>query len=195
MARRSVRYRRTIVAVAGPFLVVSIVLVVSGMAKLAQPGRAGDLVAAVARRSVPAWTGRVVGAVEVAVGAAALSGWRWAAVAVAAAYLVFAAAAQLARRLGVPSCGCFGASPAPPGRGHVVLNLASAVVGALAASGAGDRSLGIVFDHGAVRAIGLASATAAAVCLVIAVETVAAEVAASRALLVDVVRDPEPRRR
>jgi hypothetical protein len=120
--------------------VVSMVVVVGGVAKLVRPepfaallvilGLPGGAVAA-----------RLAGVVEVALGLAAfLTGARWSAALLAATYLVFAATVAMAERRGAASCGCFGAADAPPSGVHVATNLVSAAVAAAAAA-VGTESL------------------------------------------------------
>jgi uncharacterized protein YjeT (DUF2065 family) len=180
--------------VVGPFLVVALVLVVSGVAKIAAPSSAAAMLSAVAGRRVPPGAGRVVGVGEIGLGAIALAGWRPAVVVVGAAYVGFAAIAEVARRRGVPSCGCFGAAEAPPGATHVALDLVSAAVAFAAAATSGNRSLFGALDHGPSIAIGTVAALCAAVAMIIAAETVGAEVVAARRALA-VVRPSENRHR
>jgi len=173
-------------SVAGPFLVVALVLIVSGTAKAISPGSAAAMLTAVAGRAVPPWAGRVIGGGEILLGAVALTGWRPAAVAVGIGYLVFAAVADRARRRGVPSCGCFGATEAPPGMLHVTLDLLSAAVALVAAAITVDRSLAGAVDRSVTLAFGSIVALAAAVVLIIAAETTGAEVLAARRQLATV---------
>jgi hypothetical protein len=173
-------------SVVGPFLVVALVLVVSGAAKVISPWSAAAMLTAVAGRAVPPWAGRVVGTGEIVLGAVALTGWRPGAAAVGVAYLIFAAVAERARRRGVPSCGCFGATEAPPGTLHVILDLLSAAVALGAASITVDRSLLGTIDRSVTIAIGSVVALAAAVVLIIGAETTGAEVLAARRQLATV---------
>jgi hypothetical protein len=128
----------------------------------------------------------VVGASEIGLGAAGLAGWRAAALVMGGAYLAFAVVAEVARRRGVPSCGCFGATEAPPGIMHVVLDVASAAVAFAAAALSVDRSLLGALDRGPTIAIGTIAALAASVTMIIATETVGAEVVAARRALATV---------
>jgi hypothetical protein len=120
--------------------VVAMVVVVGGVAKLVRPGPFADLLAVL---GLPggAVAARAAGVVEVVVGLAAfLTGARWSAALLAAAYLVFAVTVAMAERRGAASCGCFGAADAPPSGVHVVTNLVSAAVAAAAAA-VGTESL------------------------------------------------------
>ena len=114
--------------------VVALVVVVGGAAKLVRPVPFAELLATL---GLPggALAARAAGAVEVVLGAAAfLTGARWAASLLAAAYLVFAGTVVVARQRGAASCGCFGAADAPPSTVHLVLNLVSAAVAAATAA-------------------------------------------------------------
>lgn len=121
--------------------IVALVVVAGGVAKLVRPVPFAELLATL---GLPGGVlaARLAGVVEVALGAAAfLTGARWAAALLAAAYVVFAATVVLARRNGAASCGCFGVADAPPSALHVVTNLVSAAVAAAAAA-VGTESLG-----------------------------------------------------
>jgi hypothetical protein len=114
----------------GPFLAISILLAVAGLMKLYRPGfTTGALRAA----GLPASDGlvRLLGVAEIVVGigAVAAGGTVWA-VAVGLFYLGFTVFVLIALRSGAPisSCGCFGSPDTPPGIGHVILDLAAAVV-------------------------------------------------------------------
>ena len=131
-------------AIAGVALSAALLLVGSGAAKLANPGPAAQLLAAL---RLPGWrrlpqraTVRAGAVGEVVVGAALIGvGDRVAAIALAACYLVFTAVvlASLARG-SRRSCGCFGSADAPLGRAHLVVDLlAAAAAIALAAKPAG----------------------------------------------------------
>src|SRR6476620_540749 len=103
----------------GSFGVVSAVLVVSGVAKLATPAPTASLLATLHLPASPR-VARLLGVVEIAVGmAAVLIGGAVLAAIVGALYLGFAAVVVMARRAGAPSCGCFGAGAAPPSTVHV----------------------------------------------------------------------------
>jgi len=121
--------------------VVALVVVVGGAAKLARPAPFADLLTLL---GLPGGdlSARLAGTVEVALGLAAfVTGARWAAALLSAAYLVFAATVVLARRRGAASCGCFGVADSPPSTLHVGTNLVSALVAASAAV-VGAESLG-----------------------------------------------------
>jgi hypothetical protein len=157
----------------GSFGVVAAVLVVSGLAKWITPAPTTALFAAL---GLPAsvWVARLVGTVEVAVGAAALLiGGSALAATVSMLYLAFAAVVVRARRSGAPSCGCFGASSAPPSWVHVWVNLVSAVVAAvsviagvtvldvLRVQPASGVPLALLMASGVVLVVGLDTAGAA----------------------------------
>ena len=118
----------------GAFWVVSLVLLASGVTKLLDPAplgaalvELGVLPAGDTTRGVLA--GRVLGAVELLVGGAALVvGGRLTAVLVTLSYLVFTVIVAASWRRGLRSCGCFGASSSPPAALHVVLNAVSTCV-------------------------------------------------------------------
>ena len=112
---------------------IALVVAVSGATKVLRPRSFAELTATV---RVPVGTAgaRVVGLAEIVLGVWVLAtGARLACAMLALAYLVFAVAVVVARRAGAPSCGCFGATTAPPSSVHVVVNLVSA---AIAAAGA-----------------------------------------------------------
>jgi len=131
-------------ALAGPYLASAALLVAAGGAKLIDPL---PLVRALrsARLPAPRHVVRVVAAVEVAIGAAAvLLGSRGAAVAVTVSYAAFTAFVLVARHRGgvLASCGCFGKTDTPPTTTHVVVTGALAVVAAAVAV----RPLGTLGD-------------------------------------------------
>lgn len=176
------------------FWVVCLVLVVAGASKLADPGPIASTLSALGfgGRIV----GRLVGAVEVAVGITAMSlGGTATGVAVAVAYLAFGAVVVLARRRGLPSCGCFGARSAPPSIVHVGLDVSSALVAATAVVAGGGSGPVAVADGlaglggaGIVVALLLLLATVT----VVVVDTMVAEVVeATRALRDQSERDQE----
>src|SRR5690606_10757561 len=74
---------------------------------------------------------RIVGLVEVAVGAAAVAWWRPALGALALLSLAFALVTVRALRAGASSCGCFGSATAPPTVAHVAVNLVGAAASAV----------------------------------------------------------------
>ncbi len=134
------------------------VLVVAGLAKLARPGPAADLLA---RLGLPARLGlvRLAGLAECALGAAALAvgdsdpapvallveaaGWPWPlhggarsvlAAAVGGLYAVFAFVVLRARRLGAPSCGCLGRAGGPPSLSQAAVDLVFAAAALIAST-------------------------------------------------------------
>lgn len=187
------------------FWVVSLVLVAAGASKLAEPAPVASTLAALGpgsgsrygrgsadpRRAVPSSApapplllARLVGAVEVIVGLLALVvGGPVAAAAVALAYASFAVVVVIARRRGLPSCGCFGVSSAPPSRVHVAVNVVSAAVAAAAAVGGGPVPVADgLSDLGGVGVV-VAGLVLLATVLVVAVDTTVADVVeATRAL-------------
>ncbi|HEY7564228.1 MAG TPA: MauE/DoxX family redox-associated membrane protein [Acidimicrobiia bacterium] len=121
--------------VEGAFYLVSALLLVSGGNKLFDPGpTAGALRAAGLpgpRRGVQA-----LALTEVVVGAGALAfSGTWFGWGVAILYVGFLGFVvnALIRRLPIGSCGCFGKSDTPPSVGHLLVNLAAAVTGVIAA--------------------------------------------------------------
>jgi hypothetical protein len=157
----------------GCFGVVAAVLVVSGLAKWITPAPTVTLLGAL---GLPAsgWVARIVGALEVVVGAAALLiGGRVAAAIVSVLYLAFAVVVVRARRAGAPSCGCFGAGSAPPSWLHVWVNLVSALLAA-AAVGAGTTFLDLLRDQPA-SGVPFAILMTSGVVLVVGLDTAGAE--------------------
>jgi hypothetical protein len=120
---------------AGPYLAAAALLLVAGAPKVVKPGTA-VLALRSARLPAAAWLVRLLGAVEVVVGTAAITvGGVAPAALVAGSYAGFAAfvAVALARGGVISSCGCFGKPDTPPTRLHMVMNLsAAAVAGAVA---------------------------------------------------------------
>jgi hypothetical protein len=114
--------------------VVAGILAVGGLAKLRAPDTTVPMLRAL---GLPGSVGlaRLLGLVEVGVGAAALllGGWVLAA-AVAALYLGFTVAVLRLRAGGdAVSCGCFGRASAPPTMVHVVGDGVAAAIGVAAA--------------------------------------------------------------
>ena len=118
----------------GAFWVVSLVLLASGVTKLLDPAPLGAAlvelgVLPAGEPARGALAGRVLGAVELLVGGAALVvGGRLTAVLVMLSYLVFTVIVAASWRRGLRSCGCFGASSSPPTALHVALNAVSTCV-------------------------------------------------------------------
>lgn len=115
-------------SLAVPFFAAALVLVLSGVAKLRQPGSLVRLLGSVGIPAGPVGV-RAFSLVESAVGTICLiAPGRAAAMALGSLYVVFAAvlACILARRLEVASCGCAGDRDLPPSWIHVALNLAAA---------------------------------------------------------------------
>jgi hypothetical protein len=120
---------------AGPFLAAAGLLVVAGVPKVLDPL---PLVRALRTAGLPVHRQRVRGfaVAEVALGAwALLAPGRYAAVLVAAAYLVFTAfvARVLARGGVLASCGCFGKPDTPATRTHLALTAVAALTAVLVA--------------------------------------------------------------
>jgi hypothetical protein len=160
--------------VVGCFGIVAAVLVVSGVAKVITPAPASSLLSTLRLPASP-WVARLFGVVEIAVGTAAvLRGGVVLATAVSVLYLAFAGVVTMARRNGAPTCGCFGASSAPPNRVHVWVNLASAVV-ALAAAISGDTAVADVLRHQPAAGVPFVILIATGVVLVVGLDTAGAE--------------------
>jgi hypothetical protein len=127
------------------FWAVCLVLVASGATKVAEPesfaaalasfGIGGTSVDHRADGDTPGrWFAVAVGVVEIGIGLNALVlGGTVVAVLAALAYACFAVVVLVARRRGLPSCGCFGARSGTPSLAHAGLNAGSAVVCAGAA--------------------------------------------------------------
>lgn len=154
--------------VSAPFLIAAGLLVVAGVAKLRQPH--GALRVLEALRLPARTTGvRLLGLVEVAVGAAAFaSGARWSALVLASMFGLFALVGLwlVVARVDVPSCGCLGALDTPPSLLHVVLCVlagAAAVLAALADPVRIDHYLGSLPAAGVPFLIAVAAGVAAAV--------------------------------
>lgn len=112
--------------------IFSVVLIVTGVAKLVRPT---DVEKALRALGLPAirGTGLVIGLAEVVVGSAALF-FQPARAVQAVFYAVFAVWVLVALRRDIPlaSCGCLGRDDTPPTVAHVVLNAAGALVSAFA---------------------------------------------------------------
>lgn len=135
-------------ALAGPYAVSAVLLVVAGVLEVRRPRAAVDALATLGV-SVASWVVRVGAAAGALVGAVALGAGggevgRAAAVLVCLAYLGFAGfvALALARGHGLASCGCFGRDDTPPSVTHLVLNLVAVVAasGVVLWPGGGLRS-------------------------------------------------------
>lgn len=132
-------YHLGVAGVDGLFLAAAALLVVSGGAKLrsVEPTQRALQGAGLPG---PVWAVGILGATEVALGAAGLvTEGRPAAGAMAVVYVGFAAFVLLARHRGgtEASCGCFGRAEAPPGAAHLMTTLALAAVAALQAAAPG----------------------------------------------------------
>lgn len=159
------------------FQVAALVVVVSGVSKVASPTAFRTTLSSL---GLPAGTGvaRLCGIAEVAVGGAALwFGGRVGSFVVAGLYAVFCAVVVAARRSGVASCGCFGSVEAPPSMLHVVVNALSAVVALLSAVVPPDPLVDVL---GAQPLAGLPylALLASAAALVVVIDTTGAQVVA-----------------
>ncbi|MCE2530753.1 MAG: hypothetical protein J4G11_12925 [Acidimicrobiia bacterium] len=115
----------------------SLLLVFAGVAKLAFPRPAADLMGAL---GFPArvWFARSAGGAELALGVTVLVvGGPGPALAAAGTYSLFALVSLLALKRGLSSCGCFGQVDSPPAPIHVIGNVFFAAVCVLA-SGASN---------------------------------------------------------
>lgn len=123
-------------ALAGPLFAAAALLALAGAGKVARPD-ATRVALRQAKLPNERWMAQALGAIEVAIGVAAIAvGGPLLAAATAVAYAGFA---WFSRRLdratrGTASCGCFGSSSAPVGTLHVGINLAltALLVGAVA---------------------------------------------------------------
>lgn len=173
--------------VVGPLHLFAVLLVLSGADKLGDPapasqamseaGLAGD-------RRLGAWAGRTLGLVEVAVGAAVLAvGGVVPALAMAAVFLGFGAfLVLLQRRAAGVGCGCFGASTAPPGVAHLLIDVAAAGT-ALVAAATSAPDLTAVLDEGTVEFVTHLILVSVAAGLLIAVSSVLEDVKNQREVL------------
>ncbi len=118
------------IALSGPFYAAALLLAAAGAFKVLRPGPAARALAAM-RVPAPPLAARLLGAVELAVAAAAFSGGRPGAVALAVTYGAFAVYALLAGRRAA-DCGCFG-STTPLGGVHVAVDAGLAAVAAAVA--------------------------------------------------------------
>jgi hypothetical protein len=120
---------------AGPYAAAAALLVVAGAPKVVKPGTS---VLALRSMRLPAagWLVRLLGAVEVLIGTAAIAvGGAVPAGLVAGSYAGFAAFVAIAMARGgvLSSCGCFGKPDTPPTRLHMTMNLSAAAVAAAVA--------------------------------------------------------------
>jgi uncharacterized membrane protein HdeD (DUF308 family) len=149
---------------AGPYLVAAALLVAAGGPKVFRPRPAARALASLhLPASLPLV--RVLGAAEVAIGAAAVTTRGWPAPAlVALSYVAFSLVVGLALARGgvLSSCGCFGKADTPPTRTHLAVTLTLA----LAAGAVAFRPVGVLGDvlAGAPMA-GLPFLALAAVCV------------------------------
>lgn len=111
----------------------SLLLVFAGVAKLAFPRPAADLMG-ILGFPAGAWFARAAGGAELALGVTALAvGGPAPALVAAGVYSLFALVSLLALNRGLSSCGCFGQVDSPPSGIHVAGNLFFASVCVLAA--------------------------------------------------------------
>ena len=118
-------------SLAVPFFAAAVVLALSGLTKLRQPGSLVRMLASMGVRVGPAAV-RTLSVVEFALGAVCLAApTRIAAVGLGSLYAAFAGFLGwlLVRRIEVSSCGCSGERDVPPSWIHVGLNLAAAAAG------------------------------------------------------------------
>ena len=117
-------------AASGLFFIGSALLVMAGTLKAVHPEPAARALPVLGLRPRPG-VARVIGGIEIAIGAAALAvGSAPTALLVALVYVGFAGFVAVAM-LGperVSTCGCFGDTSAPPGWTHVAINLSLAAV-------------------------------------------------------------------
>jgi len=147
-------------ALAPPFLVTSLVLCIAGLAKLRAPATAA------AALGMHPWMIRALAIGEVVLGAACVvHPTRPVAVALAAAYAVFATVAVVLKRRRA-ACGCFGDNDLPVSQAHVI---ASELLGAVAVVAAVVSPRGLPWlasqpaVTAAVTAVGVAGAAYAMV--------------------------------
>lgn len=141
------------------FLVSAALLVVSGIAKMADPVPTMGALRA-ARLPHRKLTAVALGGLEVAVAGYAIAFGGVAVLGVAALYLVFTVFVVVALRLGLPlsSCGCFGKADTPPTWLHVGYNSVAAVAAVAATAGGwgGVRGVWQTDAVGAIVYLGLA---------------------------------------
>lgn len=120
----------------GPLAVAGVLAVVAGIAKWTRPEPAVAAMRSMGLRLVGPALVRAGAALEVAIGAGALTGWKPAMLALGLSYVAFAVFVVAARaNPSVRSCGCLGEGDAPPSWRHVVVDagLAAGCVGAFVA--------------------------------------------------------------
>jgi len=123
-------------ALAGPVVVVSVLLALAGGMKVLQPASTSGALRAMRLPSSPRVV-RTLGGVEIVIAlGAGISFERPLLALLAAMYLAFAAfvAAALGAHAPLQSCGCFGRADTPPSIVHLGLNVAAAAVALLAAA-------------------------------------------------------------
>lgn len=185
----------TVPVVDALFWVACLVLVVAGATKLVSPSGVADTLSALGVGGTG--TARLLGAVEALTAIVALtSGGPAPSLVVAVLYVGFAVVVVLARRRGLPSCGCFGARSAPPSMIHVVVDGVSAAV-AVAAVATGPVDGPLPAGEG-LAALGWSGVVVAALVvfasvLVVVVDTMVADVVeATRALRLQSDHDHDP---
>lgn len=142
-----------------PWFATCSILAVAGAAKLRTPAPTSGALRAM---RLPSGTGavRALGATELVLAVAGLTGARWAAALVAVAYAGFAGFVLLALRRGgdLQTCGCFGSPDIPATGLHLVVDLGAAAVAAATAV-ASLPSLGATVGEGATGlvVVGLAA--------------------------------------
>jgi hypothetical protein len=159
------------------FQVAALVVVISGVSKVAAPTAFRITLNSL---GLPAGSAvaRVCGIAEVAVGGAALwFGGRVGSLVVAGLYAIFCTVVVAARRSGVASCGCFGSVEAPPSMLHVIVNALSGGVALLSSVIPPDRLVDVL---GAQPLAGLPylALLASAATLVVVIDTTGAQVVA-----------------
>jgi hypothetical protein len=133
--------------VSGPFFAACGVLVVTGVAKLRQPGATTAALHGAFGVEVPAAAGRALGAVEVAIAIVAALAGGWTAFAVAALYAsFFAVALVMRRRVPGAGCGCIGERSAAIGTAHLVTSAAATAIAIVYAT-AGDGLVTVLRDQ------------------------------------------------
>ncbi len=141
------------------FLVSAALLVVSGIAKMADPVPTMGALRA-ARLPHRRWTAVALGGLEIAVAGYAIVFGGVAVLGVAAMYLAFTVFVVVALRLGLPlsSCGCFGRADTPPTWLHVAYNSVATLAAAVAATEGwgGVRGVWQTDAVGAIVYLGLA---------------------------------------